>query len=133
MVTNLCCVLVDDDRGFLPIARQVFLASCPEFQVFEFCSGLEALEHLKHHPATLVITALEMPVLNGIQLACAIRLFYPTIPILIMSGGAIGYDDVATGVGAYIWKSALASELGSILERMGIPTTPAGLGWVTSG
>jgi CheY-like chemotaxis protein len=133
MVPCLRCVLVDDDREFRSVVRQVFLASCPEFQVFEFCSGLEALEHLKQYPATLVITALETPVLNGIQLACAVRLFYPTTPILIMSAGAIGYDYAANGAGAYIWKSAITSELSSTLERMGIPTTPAGLGWVTSG
>jgi CheY-like chemotaxis protein len=133
MATRLTCVLVESDREFLSVARHAFHASCPDFHVFEFCNGLDALAHLKHHSAALVITALEIPMLNGRQLACAVRLFYPTTPILIMSTGPIGHDDTANGVGAYIWKSALVSELSSTLERMGIATTPAGLGWVTSG
>jgi CheY-like chemotaxis protein len=130
MSTNPCCVVVDDDPDYLAILRLQLSRICPDSKVFEFCSGLEALEFLKRVHVKFVLTDFQMPVLNGLQLTAAIRSTDITVPIVIISGSDIGGEASNCGANALLWKGALMTELGPTLERLGIQIAPSGLGWM---
>lgn len=130
MSTIPCCVLVDDDPDYLTLLKFQLPRICPDLKIFSFCSGLAALEFLTRTRVRFVLTDLQMPGLNGLQLTAAIHSIDSAIPVIIMSGGEIGEGAVAAGANAVLWKVTLMAELGPTLERLGINTAMPGLGWM---
>lgn len=59
------------------------------FEVEEAADGREALKRLKERPADILLTDVEMPFLNGIDLAMEARRLFDNIQIIFFSG----YDD----------------------------------------
>ena len=64
-------LLADDDAIMRELASAKLLEA--GYQVVAACDGAEALAHLKKHGADLVISDLDMPVMNGFELTEAIR------------------------------------------------------------
>ncbi|MEM6821006.1 MAG: PAS domain S-box protein [Verrucomicrobiota bacterium] len=79
-------LVVDDESSMRSILRQT-LESC-SFQVELAANGQEAEKFLtgNHKRVELVLTDLNMPLLNGVELAKSIRKRYPHIPVIGMSG-----------------------------------------------
>jgi CheY-like chemotaxis protein len=76
--------------------------------------GREALAILQQHLPDLVLTDLDMPHVNGLQLVEAVRDRYPRIPVVLMT--AFGTDETAVqaleqGAASYVPKRNLASDL----------------------
>lgn len=83
----LVIVVVDDDQLVLTNTK----AMLEDFghTVLDAISGPTALEVIRKTPhVDLVITDQAMPQMTGIQLAAAIRVEWPTLPILLVSGYA---------------------------------------------
>ena len=77
-------LVVDDDlllRTFMKTALTTdgYHCTCAE-------DGLAALEHLKNDSFDMVISDIEMPQLNGLELLAKIRAKYPDIRTLLISG-----------------------------------------------
>lgn len=87
------CLIVDDE----PHLRRalVRLMQGDGFSCDEADSGLEALRVLARRPATLVLTDLHMPKLDGIGLLREVRDLYPDTAVVLITAVA----DVATAVG----------------------------------
>jgi PAS domain S-box-containing protein len=84
---SLVIVVVDDDRLVLTNTK----AMLEDFghTVVEASSGAAALEVIRKTPhVDLVITDQAMPQMTGMQLAAAIKVDWPNLPILLMSGYA---------------------------------------------
>src|SRR5580658_4049976 len=47
--------------------------------------GAEALQHFQREMPDIVITDLQMPHLNGLQLVEAVRRQYPLVPVILMT------------------------------------------------
>ncbi|MCC3375668.1 response regulator [Cohnella sp. REN36] len=82
--------------------------------------GREALALLADHPIDLVITDIQMPVLNGLELLRTCRELHPKVRLIVLSG----YDDFAyvktamqCGAMDYLLKPVAADELADILLR----------------
>ncbi|HEX4148806.1 MAG TPA: response regulator [Pirellulales bacterium] len=76
--------------------------------------GNEALAHMREHMPDIVVTDLQMPRMNGLDLVTAVRRQYPLVPVVLMT--AQGSEDIAvqalkTGAASYLPKSRLAYEL----------------------
>ena len=56
------------------------------FRVLTANSGEAAIETLMVHKADLVVTDYEMPVMNGEQVALAVKALRPGTPVLLFSG-----------------------------------------------
>jgi putative two-component system response regulator len=86
------CLIVDDE----PHLRRVLvrLMKSEGFICEEAGSGREALEVLQQQPATLLLTDLHMPELDGIGLLNAVRERYPETAIVMITAVA----DVGTAV-----------------------------------
>lgn len=80
-------ILVVDDESTM---RSVLARSLEKmgYRVLTASNGREALDQLEKNPnlAELVLTDINMPVLNGIDLSRAIREKFPELPIIAMSG-----------------------------------------------
>lgn len=101
-------LVVDDDVTLLQtIGAQIRLAG---FDTVLSSSAITAIQVLKDQPIDLVIMDLFMPDRDGIETITDIRMDWPDLPIIAMSGGwrTIGADtvlDMALAIGA---QSALA-------------------------
>jgi PAS domain S-box-containing protein len=84
---RLCVLVVDDDS--LVLTSTCLLLEDLGHQVIAATSGGQGLELFGVNPAIdLVITDMAMPHMNGAQLADAIRLLKPDIPIILATGYA---------------------------------------------
>lgn len=78
-------LVVDDDRVMLGMLKQIleregFVAHC-------VASGEEALQQIKERTFSLMITDLDMPGLNGLELARKGLELAPQMPIIMETGG----------------------------------------------
>ncbi len=85
-----------------------------------FKNGTEVLEFFKNDHADIVITDIKMPQMDGLQLLENLRLYYPNLPIIFISG----YDEfefarkaLNSGAFAYILKPIDIDELLGVLEN----------------
>jgi CheY-like chemotaxis protein len=72
--------------------------------------GCEALEHLASGQCELVVTDLEMPLMNGLELVDQMRVVYPHIPaILVTARGSehLAAEALQKGAAGYVPKSSL--------------------------
>ena len=86
-VRKLVIVVVDDDS--LVLTNTSAMLQDAGHMVIEASSGPQALERLRSAAhADLLITDQAMPQMTGLQLAAAVRVEWPEIPILLVSGYA---------------------------------------------
>src|SRR3954452_16437424 len=85
-------------------------------------NGREAMDLLRLDLPDIVLTDLDMPVMDGLELVQAIRRDYPALPVILMT--AMGSEEVAAralleGAASYVRKRSLAQEVvrtvGSVL------------------
>jgi DNA-binding NtrC family response regulator len=81
-------LVVDDDEHVRRLC--VRCLQTQGFHVVEAGGGLEAIELITHHApdVDVVVTDILMPEVNGIELAARLRVAYPNLPVVLMSGYA---------------------------------------------
>lgn len=79
-------LLVDDDREMLLLAELVFRRQ--GFRVHCASGGAEALVKLRERPFALMMTDLNMPGMNGLELSRRAREVVPCITIAMCTGNA---------------------------------------------
>jgi CheY-like chemotaxis protein len=79
-------LIADDDSAIVSLLADLLRQH--EFHVVTACDGAQALDRARDHAAQidLLLTDFEMPHMNGVQLAVAIRQFHPRIGVVLMSG-----------------------------------------------
>ncbi len=102
MIKNV--LIVDDDQEMLLSVKEGLEKYDETFSVIIAGDGEIAVDKLRSHPVSLVVTDLKMPRMNGFTLLAHIIEHYPDIPVIIItaystpemekqarSGGAVGY------------------------------------------
>ena len=80
-------LLVDDKKEVLQPLAEGLRASDGEFEVFMAENGRKALELIKTgRRIDLLVTDLEMPVMNGFELLAHVKRDYPSIPAIVLTG-----------------------------------------------
>ncbi len=77
-------LFVDDEESILEIASEYFLRS--GYEVITATDGLEAVEALEDNRVDCCFTDINMPGMDGLELAEHIRTMDNTIPVIIMTG-----------------------------------------------
>lgn len=113
-------LVVDDSLVDRTVAGELLLAGTNQ-QVEYSSNGLEALEHLEARIPLAVITDMQMPEMDGMQLVKAIRQRFPTVPVILMTG--YGSEDIALqalmlGASDYVPKSRLNSDLVEAVKKV---------------
>ena len=83
--------------------------------------GQEAVQQIGAQLPDLVLTDLQMPVMDGLELVAAVKNDYPFVPVILMT--ALGSEDIASralrqGAASYVPKRKLADDLVPTVERI---------------
>jgi CheY-like chemotaxis protein len=115
----MATVLVVDDSAVDRVLAGRLLQKSGSLHVLFACDGREALDKIEADHPDIVVTDLQMPNLNGLQLVETVRSKYPLIPVILMT--AHGSEDVAvqallSGAASYVPKTELARYLLDTVE-----------------
>ncbi|GBC59410.1 response regulator [Desulfonema ishimotonii] len=118
---SLKIMAVDDSASI----RQMVLFSLKKtgYEVAEAANGRIALESLRETQADLVITDLDMPEMNGIELTRNLRALpaYRTVPIVLLtteSAAEKKQDAKSAGATGWITKPFTPAQLVSVVEKL---------------
>jgi CheY-like chemotaxis protein len=122
-MTSKRILIVDDEKAILSLLKTSIELMYPEYQVVAVSNGLAALAELRQQPFQLILTDFEMPLLNGLVFADAVRQFCPDIPIILMTGSR--NDDIQTransmNLAGFLAKPFEIKQLKEILQQNGI-------------
>jgi CheY-like chemotaxis protein/anti-sigma regulatory factor (Ser/Thr protein kinase) len=117
----MATALVVDDSKMDQILAGRLLQSRADMQVRYAENGQQALELMAQSLPDVVLTDMQMPVMDGLQLVASIRERFPTVPVLLMT--AHGSEEVAAealrkGAASYVPKKYLSRDLAGTVERM---------------
>jgi CheY-like chemotaxis protein len=107
-------LIVDDDEDFQASLLSQFKDSQNIFEMIIASDGAEALTVLKTTPISLVVSDVQMPVMDGFILLAYISELYPDIPVIMINdAGEVGAEEAALGSGAvaYLEKPFTPREL----------------------
>ena len=110
-------LIVDDDNAYLNVLEKIF--SKMEYEAEFAGSSEEALEILKKEKFPLIITDLEMPGLNGVELCKQIRKIDPKAVVYALSGYIAEFDTENlenVGFDGYLAKPAKIEVLKKAIE-----------------
>ncbi len=114
-------ILVVDDLSSDRLIVGGLLSKEDDITVEFAVQGLEALEKIAASPPDLVLTDLQMPEMNGLELVQRIRQDHPSIPSILMT--AKGSEEIAgqaiqQGAASYVPKKHLAGNLVDTVRRI---------------
>jgi len=114
-------ILVVDDS---PVDRRIagaLLEAIPGATVLYAADGSEALAAVAGNGPDIVVTDLQMPVMDGLELVGRLRVSVPTVPVVLMT--AYGSEEIAAaalrrGAASYVPKRELAADLARTVRRL---------------
>ena len=110
----MATVLVVDDSAVDRRFVGGILSRDGKFKVEFAEDGSQALARMRESAPDLIVTDLQMPNRNGLELVAAVRMHHPTVPIILMTGH--GSEDLAVealhrGAANYVPKPQLGERL----------------------
>ena len=114
-------ILLVDDSATDRLLIEGLLKKCLHFDVDTAADGLIALEKIKAKAPDLVVTDMQMPNMDGMQLVEKIRSLYPLIPVVLIT--AAGSEELASqalqrGAAGYVPKSRCEELLQDTLNHV---------------
>jgi two-component system response regulator AtoC len=82
---NLRILLVEDDIELLQVLAEVFSAICPN--VHRAQNGEEALRIMEKFSIDFIISDIQMPVMDGLELLKKVRQLNPDLPVVLLTTG----------------------------------------------
>ena len=114
-------ILVVDDSGVdLALVGQL-LGKRSDWVTCTATDGIDALAQITQTKPDLVVTDLQMPQMNGLELVAAIRQQHPGVPVILMTAHgseAIAVEALEKGASSYVPKSELPDKLVNTVEKV---------------
>jgi len=116
-------ILVVEDSASMRSYVTTIIEGDTDLEIVEAATGFEALKALPHHKFDAIVTDINMPDINGLELVSFLKNHpvYKAIPIMIISTESADADRqraAALGAEAYVCKPFEASELMEKLRRL---------------
>lgn len=112
---KITCVIVDDE----PIGREIienFVKQVDFLQIIAVCEdGFEALKAMQTNQVDLLISDIQMPGINGLELARSLP--FPPVIIFITAHNNFAIDSFDLGVADYLLKPVSFDRLLKAIER----------------
>jgi CheY-like chemotaxis protein len=125
-VTGMSNILLVEDSPTQAMQMKLLLESASH-QVVCCDDGTAALEHLASGTNELVVTDLELPVMNGLDLISKMRLDFPQIPAVLVTGQGserLAAEALKIGATAYVPKTMVDEMLlGTVEDVLGVART----------
>lgn len=119
---QISVVIAEDEPLILNNIAKKVENSAECFKVIHKASnGMEVLEFLKKQLPDILITDIEMPGMNGLQLISEVTACFPSVRIIILSGyNNFEYARAAMhyGVKEYLLKPVVQSDLNNVLSKL---------------
>jgi DNA-binding NtrC family response regulator len=115
---EIAILVVDDEPMMQTLLERILTRD--GYRVMVAGNGSEALEVLAREAVSIVISDLQMPVLNGLDLLKAIKKTYPHLGVIIMTAYGDTYtvkDALLLGADEYITKPFKSFEISMVVER----------------
>ena len=114
-------VLVVDDSAIDRRLAGSQLEKNTDWAIEYACDGQQGLEAIRRQPPDLVLTDMQMPELDGLELCSAVRREFPDVSVILMT--ARGSEEVAmqalqAGAASYVPKRALKQQLVETARRV---------------
>jgi len=112
-------LMVDDENVILDVAEEYFQKK--GYEVFTAGNGIEALDVLSREKIGCVFTDINMPVMDGLDLAEKIRIKDNTLPVVVMTGYPSLDNTIQTlknGVIDYLIKPVNLEQMELTLKRI---------------
>jgi len=114
-------ILVVDDSPVDRCLAQGLLETQSAWEVLEAADGKQALAIVQKDSPDVVVSDLQMPEMNGLELVSAMREHNLLIPVIIMTSH--GNEEIAVralreGAASYLPKRSLANELVEVVQRV---------------
>ena len=116
-------LVVEDSPSTRAFLATTIETDADDVEVVEACSGFEALKVLPHHKFDAILTDINMPDINGLELVSFLKNhpLYKSIPIMVISTESTLEDRkraAALGAEEYVVKPFQAPELIDKLRRL---------------
>jgi CheY-like chemotaxis protein/anti-sigma regulatory factor (Ser/Thr protein kinase) len=114
-------ILLVDDSNTQRRTFQRILQQAGTWHVVTATDGVDALEQIERLMPAVVLTDLFMPRMNGLALVEQVRIRFPQIPVVLITGRGserTAVDALKAGAADYIPKRGFAKEAEAILERV---------------
>lgn len=117
IIPNVKIIVVDDDRAIRELIVTT-LMYCVNRHVLSFSNGLEAWNYIKKsNGIDIVISDVDMPEMNGIELISRIKTHYPDKICIIMSGDESNENPARrTGADVFLTKPFKIGDLFDIVQ-----------------
>ncbi len=114
-------ILVVDDFFIERRFAGSILTQEPDIVVDYAVDGQDALAAIERHAPSAIVTDLQMPGLDGLQLVERVRARFPQIPVILMTGQ--GSEDTAmqalrAGAASYLPKKSLRQDLVTLVRQV---------------
>ena len=116
----LSLLIVEDDKTACEIIARMVGLEFPDCTIYTAGDGVKGLELFKEHAPDIVITDVNLPAMNGVELVREIRSIKADATYIVVTA----YSDKAifkkfqdTGVCAYLLKPINFNELFAAIER----------------
>ena len=114
-------VLIVDDSSTDRLRAGGLLSHLDELNIEYAVDGSDALVKIELHVPDMVITDLDMPELNGLELVAVMRKAYPVVPVVLMTSR--GSEDIAVqalkaGASSYVSKRMLSFQLADTVRQV---------------
>ena len=122
-ITNrpaLSLLLVEDDKSAIAVLNAMIQRKFPDIAIFTAADGRQGVELGKEHSPDIVITDINMPGMDGLQMAGEIKSIKPDTRIIVFTGYSdkIHLDNFdAIGISAYILKPIEFQQLFTAIEK----------------
>jgi CheY-like chemotaxis protein len=119
-MTDSSHILVVDDSSTQRRQMQMVLEG-EGYCVRSAVDGIDAMKAIEADPPVLVVTDLQMPEMNGLELVAAVQASAPTIPVILTTSQ--GSEDIAAqalraGAASYVPKRDLVSTLVPVVRQV---------------
>ncbi len=114
-------LLVEDDKNLCFILRSSLEQMIGGYQVTVATNGREGLEALEREAFDVVVSDVEMPVMDGKEMTHAIRERHPNLAIILITGLTTARDVIngyQSGADFYIKKPFLPEELDAHIQAI---------------
>lgn len=126
-------LLVEDDRDVRAVLKELFTEE--GYQVAVAANGQEALDRLAHQPVQVMMTDLDMLVMDGYQLIESLSAWSPWVPhpaVIIYSGQAPRSEQIPRyleqgAIAAVLTKPTKLAELLATVSRAALQATALSL------
>ncbi len=117
---GLSLLIVEDDREALNLLRAMITRKFPAIKVFSAENGKRGLEIFRMHLPDVVITDINMPVMDGIEMAGEIKSIKADTRFIVLTAytnRAYLEKFIEIGFSAYILKPVVFAKLFDALEN----------------